>query len=163
MLLSYCIHPSPLGNLYISAEDDLITAVSFTDAGKAASTSTITKICCHQLDEYFAGKRKIFEFGFSQKGTVFQQSVWSNLMKIPFGKTASYHHLSKQIGNVKAIRAVGNANGKNNIAIIIPCHRIIGSNGSLVGYAGELWRKKWLLEHEAKWTHGVQTLFGEMA
>ena len=111
------------------------------------------------MDEYFNGKRKFFTLLLSQTGTAFQQNVWNELEKIHYGSTISYHTLSKKLGNAKAIRAVGTANGKNNIAIVIPCHRVIGSNGSLVGYAGELWRKKWLLEHEAKFAHGVQTLF----
>jgi methylated-DNA-[protein]-cysteine S-methyltransferase len=85
--------------------------------------------------------------------------VWELLMQIPFGKTISYNDLSKQYGDLKAIRAVASANGKNNLAIIVPCHRVIGSNQSLTGYAGGLWRKKWLLDHEAKHHAGVMTLF----
>ena len=95
----------------------------------------------------------------AQVGTEFQQSVWNELARIPYGRTISYHELSKRIGNTKAIRAVGSANGNNNICIIVPCHRVIGSNGDLVGYGGDLWRKKWLLEHEGKTVNGVQTLF----
>ncbi len=159
MQTSYCVHPSPLGNLFISAEDDYITAVSFNESMVDVTPSPATRKCCEQLDEYFSGNRRIFELELVQKGTDFQQMVWTNLMNIPYGKTASYNQLSQMIGNVKAIRAVGHANGKNNIAIIVPCHRIIGSNGNLVGYAGKLWRKKWLLEHESKWAHGLQTLF----
>ena len=94
-----------------------------------------------------------------QAGTSFQQTVWAALRHIPHGKTLSYLQLSKNIGNKKAIRAVGAANGKNNIVIIVPCHRVIGSNGTLVGYGGDLWRKQWLLAHEAKYCNGVQMLF----
>lgn len=117
------------------------------------------KNCIKQLNEYFNGKRTEFKIDTAQLGTEFQQAIWKELMKIPYGKTISYRELSKRIGNVKAIRAVGTANGNNSIAIIIPCHRVIGSNGDLIGYSGDLWRKKWLLEHEAKYAHGVQSLF----
>lgn len=159
MLLSHCIYPSPLGNLYISATDESITGLSFYDPEKPVSSSETTQKCCEQLDEYFEGKRKTFDIKITQAGTDFQQKVWEKLMNVSYGKIATYQQLSKEIGNVKAIRAVGNANGKNNIAIIVPCHRIIGSNGNLVGYAGNIWRKSWLLKHEAKWTYGVQELF----
>jgi methylated-DNA-[protein]-cysteine S-methyltransferase len=111
-----------------------------------------------QLDEYFAGKRKEFNLPISQKGSPFQENVWNHLLKIPFGKTVSYLHLSKQVGDVKAIRAIASTNGKNNIAIVVPCHRVIGSDAKLVGYAGGLWRKKWLLEHEAKVHSGIEQL-----
>jgi methylated-DNA-[protein]-cysteine S-methyltransferase len=111
-----------------------------------------------QLDEYFSGKRKTFNLPLAQPGTPFQQKVWELLYMIPFGKTISYHQLAMQYGDLKAIRAVASANGKNNLAIIIPCHRVIGSNRSLTGYAGGLWRKKWLLEHEAKHHTGVAQL-----
>ena len=163
-------YKSPLGALQITCEETVISQVSFAnrqnrivvnedeilyDKGK----SPIIKRCVSQLDEYFAGKRFLFELELLQAGTSFQQSVWAELLKINYGKTLSYLSLSKRLGNVKAIRAVGTANGRNNIAIIVPCHRIIGSNGTLVGYGGDLWRKKWLLEHEAKYANGVQLLF----
>lgn len=121
--------------------------------------SPIIKNCIKQLDEYFAGSRTEFHLPLIQAGTTFQQTVWQELLHIPYGKTISYLELSKRLGNVKAIRAVGTANGNNSISIIVPCHRVIGSNGDLVGYGGDLWRKKWLLEHEAKYAYGVQTLF----
>jgi len=121
--------------------------------------SPVLKECIKQLDAYFAGKLVDFSLSIVQTGTNFQQTVWSELCNIPYGHTISYMELSKRIGNVKAIRAVGTANGSNNVSIIVPCHRVIGSNGSLVGYGGDLWRKKWLLDHEAKFAHGVQTLF----
>ncbi|HPA24001.1 MAG TPA: methylated-DNA--[protein]-cysteine S-methyltransferase, partial [Ferruginibacter sp.] len=105
------------------------------------------------------GNLSAFDLPIQLNGTPFRQSVWQALQNIPFGKTTSYLQLSKNLGNAKAIRAVGTANGSNPIAIIIPCHRVIGSNGDLIGYAGELWRKKWLLAHEATFAHGVQTLF----
>lgn len=115
--------------------------------------------CIEQLIQYFNGQRRIFELPITQDGTAFQQDVWSQLMVIPFGKTISYIELARKIGDPKATRAVANANGKNNVAIIVPCHRVIGANRQLVGYGGGLWRKKWLLEHEMKIAYGVQTLF----
>jgi methylated-DNA-[protein]-cysteine S-methyltransferase len=111
------------------------------------------------LLRYFNGQLTKFDLPLQQEGTAFQQKVWSELQLINYGKTISYLELSKRIENVKAIRAVGTANGCNAISIIVPCHRVIGSNGDLTGYSGDLWRKKWLLDHEAKWANGVQTLF----
>ncbi len=115
--------------------------------------------CVEQLIQYFNGQRRVFELPLHQAGTPFQQQVWGELQQIPFGKTISYLDLAKRIGDTKATRAVASANGKNNIAIIVPCHRVIGANKELVGYAGGLWRKKWLLELEAKVAYGVHTLF----
>lgn len=104
--------------------------------------------CVTQLDEYFKGERTVFELKLNPKGTPFQQSVWNELSNIPFGKIRTYLEQTKKIGDPKAIRAVASANGKNPIWIVIPCHRVIGSDGSLTGYAGGIWRKKWLLDHE---------------
>ena len=101
-----------------------------------------------QLQDYFDGKRTTFTFPLNPSGTDFQKKVWEELLNIPFGKTRSYLDLSKKLGDVKAIRAVASANGKNPLWIVVPCHRVIGTDGSLTGYAGGLWRKKWLLEHE---------------
>jgi len=106
------------------------------------------KDCIRQLDEYFKGKRMTFDLPLIISGTDFQKKVWNELKKIPFGKTASYKDIALKAGNVKAVRAAGNANNKNKIAVIIPCHRVIGSDGKLSGYAGGVKRKKWLLEHE---------------
>ena len=102
-----------------------------------------------QLEEYFAGKRELFNLPIKALGTDFQQKVWRELLNIPFGKTRTYLEQTKQLGDPKAIRAVASANGKNPIGIVIPCHRVIGSDGSLTGYASGIWRKKWLLEHES--------------
>ncbi|MBD0368698.1 MAG: methylated-DNA--[protein]-cysteine S-methyltransferase, partial [Flavisolibacter sp.] len=118
----------------------------------------VLKTVLQQLQEYFEGKRKIFDLPLQQQGTEFQQRVWNQLLQVPFGKTISYLELARKIGDVKAIRAVGTANGKNNLAIVVPCHRVIGTNTRLTGYAGGLWRKQWLLEHEAKYETGVQLL-----
>lgn len=101
-----------------------------------------------QITEYFEGKRQTFSLALAPEGSPFQKKVWTALQDIPYGKTTSYMDLSRQLGDPKAIRAVAAANGKNPLWIIIPCHRVIGSDGSLTGYAGGLWRKKWLLEHE---------------
>ena len=111
-----------------------------------------------QLNEYFAGKRKKFDINIEQEGTEFQNKVWNELIKIPFGKTVAYNNIAKVLGNTKSIRAVGAANGKNQISIIVPCHRVIGSDGSLTGYAGGLWRKEWLLKHEGKYSDSERQL-----
>jgi methylated-DNA-[protein]-cysteine S-methyltransferase len=109
--------------------------------------------------EYFAGKRTAFSVAIHQEGTEFQQKVWKELYEIPFGKTLSYADLAKKLGDPKCIRAAAAANGKNKIAMIVPCHRIIGTDQSLVGYAWGKARKRWLLQHEFRLAHGVQTLF----
>ncbi|HSN59418.1 MAG TPA: methylated-DNA--[protein]-cysteine S-methyltransferase [Ferruginibacter sp.] len=164
-------YKSPVGDLKISGNDTSIRELLFVDTNKNGSiennsraylipTSIVLKNCITQMDDYFSGRNLKFDLTLLQRGTSFQQQVWSELINIPAGQTISYLQLSKNLGNVKAIRAVGTANGKNNIAIIVPCHRVIGSNGDLVGYAGDLWRKKWLLAHEAKYVNGVQSLFG---
>jgi methylated-DNA-[protein]-cysteine S-methyltransferase len=155
---------SPVGVLKISGTEHFISEVSFFDktdkpAVKNKNMPQMVINCIEQLIQYFQGERRVFELPINQTGTPFQQEVWSELMTIPFGKTISYLELARKTGDLKATRAVANANGKNNVAIIVPCHRVIGSNRELVGYGGGLWRKKWLLEHEAKVAHGVQTLF----
>lgn len=170
MNIEIVYYKSPLGVLEIRSNGHAISDVLFLNSWKGnkineddivftAPKSTAIRNCIKQLDEYFAGSRFEFKIDTAQVGTEFQQTVWKELMNIPYGRTISYMELSKRIGNVKAIRAAGTANGNNSISIIIPCHRVIGSNGTLVGYGGDLWRKKWLLEHEAKFAHGVQTLF----
>jgi methylated-DNA-[protein]-cysteine S-methyltransferase len=110
-----------------------------------------------QLDEYFAGDRRDFDLPLNQPGSDFQQGVWQELLKIPYGKTITYGQQSDNMKNPLAIRAIAAANGKNNLWVIVPCHRVIGSNGSLTGYAGGLWRKQWLLEHEARVMGNGQT------
>ena len=104
--------------------------------------------CQMQIESYFAGKSVDFDVPLQPKGTDFQLNVWQKLLQIPVGHTASYLEIARSLGDPNATRAVGSANGQNPIAIIIPCHRVIGSNGTLTGYAGGLWRKKWLLNHE---------------
>lgn len=149
---------SPLGELEISATQDYLTSILFVDAQKKPSprnveTDFVPEIInqyTQQISEYFAGTRQEFDLKIQHVGTDFQKLVWEKLETIPFGKTISYSELSRRIGNEKAIRAVGTTNGNNKFNIIVPCHRVIGSNGSLVGYGGDLWRKKWLIAHEAK-------------
>lgn len=155
---------SPVGMLKISGTEHFISEVSFFDKvekteGKKKTLPPMLIQCVEQLIQYFHGQRRVFELPIHQQGTPFQQSVWNELMTIPFGRTINYLELARKTGDTKATRAVANANGKNNVAIIVPCHRVIGSSRELVGYSGGLWRKKWLLEHEAKFAHGVQTLF----
>lgn len=168
MVDSFTTYSSPVGILNIDASEYALRAVLFEKGTKPEPQwvpqqirhqNKIIEACCSQLDEYFSGTNKTFDLPLTQEGTAFQQKVWNELLKIQYGKTISYLELSKRIGDVKAIRAVGTTNGKNQIAIIVPCHRVIGSNGELTGYAGELWRKKWLLDHESKYANGLQTLF----
>lgn len=121
--------------------------------------SEVMHQCTEELIEFFNGKRRVFDIPVYQEGTTFQQRVWAELLNIPFGKTISYLEQAKRVGDAKAIRAVASTNGKNKLAIIVPCHRVIGSDKTLIGYGGGLWRKKWLLQHEFKIMHGVQTLF----
>lgn len=154
---------SPVGLLKISGTDQYIIEVSFYDKtlkpGRKKNIPSLLIQCVEQFIQYFNGDSRFFELPIHQPGTKFQQGVWNQLTAIPFGKTISYLELARKTGDTKAVRAVANANAKNNVAIIVPCHRVIGSNRELVGYAGGLWRKKWLLEHEAKMAYGVQTLF----
>ncbi len=141
---------SPLGIVSIVGDENGISAISVFSNGSVSETIPIQlQEAASQLKEYFGGNRKEFTFNINPKGTDFQQKVWRELLQIPFGKTISYLDLSKKLGDVKAIRAVASANGKNPLWIVVPCHRVIGTNGSLTGYAGGLWRKKWLLEHES--------------
>lgn len=153
-------YQSPVGILEIKANTNGIQSIYFVEEqGEPTATITLNELqkCVTQLDEYFAGTRKEFQLQLAPSGTEFQERVWNELLQVPFGKTRSYLEQSKKLGDVKAIRAVASANGKNPISIIIPCHRIIGSDGSLTGYAGGIWRKKWLLEHESP--NKQQTLF----
>ena len=152
-------YPSPLGWVKIQCTEKHVVLIHFVEEmGLENEDTDLLKQTIEQLDEYFQGKRKDFDLPVAQQGTPFQNNVWNHLVKIPFGKTISYLQLSKWIGDVKAIRAIASANGKNNVAIVVPCHRVIGSNASLVGYAGGLWRKKWLLKHETKVYSGIQQL-----
>jgi len=141
---------TPLGTAEIIGDNHGIKSVKVVNhkIENSKIIPTCLKDCIKQLDEYFEGKRTTFNLQLNPDGTKFQKKVWIELVNIPFGKTISYLTLAKKINNVKAIRAVGYANGKNPIWIIIPCHRVIGSDGSLTGYAGGIWRKEWLINHE---------------
>src|SRR5438552_449987 len=136
--------------LEIVSSHDVIFSILFYDKECTATAKPhpTVKDCLRQLDEYFDGKRKNFQLHLQPTGTPFQLHVWDELLKIPYGKTISYTQLSRNIGDEKTIRAVASANGKNPICIVIPCHRVVGSNGDLVGYAGGLHRKEWLLGFE---------------
>lgn len=152
---------SPLGILRLQCEGAALKSVLFTELEEPppSDPDPLLEQCAIQLQEYFSGERRTFQLPLVPEGTEFQKKVWELLGRIPFGKTLSYQALSLQYGDPKAIRAVASANGKNPFAVIVPCHRVVGSNQSLTGYAGGLWRKRWLLEHEARWHHGVQALF----
>lgn len=140
---------TPLGIAKISGDENGISVISVSEEGEISSMiPTVLQEAVSQLEDYFEGKRIDFTFKLNPSGTEFQQKVWQGLLEIPYGKTMSYLELSKKLGDVKAIRAVASANGKNPLWIVVPCHRVIGTDGSLTGYAGGLWRKKWLLEYE---------------
>lgn len=142
---------SPLGITKIVGDEDGIAVISVSDVGTNEVSPEIPetlKEAVSQLKEYFDKKRTNFDFKLNPKGTEFQQKVWKSLLEIPYGKTISYMDQTKKLGDIKAIRAVASANGKNPLWIVVPCHRVIGTNGSLTGYAGGLSRKKWLIEHE---------------
>ncbi len=142
---------TPIGTLQICSSDKGVTQVVFTEnVEQSPHVHHLTDECKHQLTEYFSGNRQQFDLPLDSIGTAFQQSVWRALLTIPYGALASYQDIANHVQNPKAVRAVGAANGKNPIGIIVPCHRVIGSDGSLTGYAGGLERKQWLLQHESK-------------
>lgn len=145
----YGYYNSPIGIIEITATEEAITSLYFVEQSTMVTDeSTIISEAIIQLNEYFKGIRKVFDLKCEATGTNFQKKVWDELIKIPFGETLSYKELAIKVGNEKARRAVGNANGKNAISIIVPCHRVIGSDKSLTGYAGGISRKQWLLSHE---------------
>ena len=154
-----CIIKSNLGFTKILGNEDGITSVTVLNSEEKVTDIISIELedCVIQLNQYFEGTRKAFNIKLNPTGTDFQKRVWKQLDQIPFGKTISYLELSKKLGDVKAIRAVANANGKNPLWIITPCHRVIGSDGSLTGYAGGLHRKQWLLDHESPYKQ--QSLF----
>ena len=144
-----CNMKTPLGIATIHGDEKGIAVISIADDWVVSEEiPDVLTDAVSQLQEYFEGKRTQFDFKMNPQGTEFQQKVWKGLLQIPYGKTMSYLDLAKQLGDVKAIRAVASANGKNPLWIVVPCHRVIGTDGSLTGYAGGLWRKKWLLELE---------------
>lgn len=144
-------YKSEVGVIEITSLEDAITRIDFVEKeGEVTEIPQVLQDAYNQLDEYFQGKRKDFNLKLHIDGTDFQKKVWRALSDIPYGKVVSYKDIAIAVGNEKAVRAVGNSNNKNKIAIVIPCHRVIGSNGKLVGYAGGLHFKEWLLEHEKK-------------
>jgi len=155
----YC--ESPIGVIEIKGTEEAVTSTFFVEKVGVLS-ETIPEVllrCQKELAEYFAGMRNEFEVPLAPAGTEFQKQVWTELLKIGYGNTTSYMAIAKKMNNPGAVRAVGLANGKNPIGIIIPCHRVIGGDGSLIGYAGGLWRKKWLLEHEGNTSGNAPSLF----
>ncbi len=143
-------YKTPIGIAKIMGNEDGISSISILDEVEnfPIEIPTYLKECVQQLEEYFKGSRTEFNLKLNPKGTEFQQKVWDDLQNVSFGTTKTYSEQAIKLGDIKAIRAVAAANGKNPIWIVIPCHRIIGTNGSLTGYAGGIWRKKWLLNHE---------------
>lgn len=143
-------YSSPIGTLRLSGNDSGIESILYVnEEAEETQVPHCLQACIQQLDEYFQGKRTGFDLRLTPKGTEFQLAIWKLLREIPYGETISYLELSKRWGDTKAIRAVGHANGQNKLNIVIPCHRVIGSNQKLIGYGGGLWRKEWLLKHEA--------------
>ncbi|WP_339608922.1 methylated-DNA--[protein]-cysteine S-methyltransferase [uncultured Planktosalinus sp.] len=141
---------TPLGIAEIKGDEMGLVSISILNDKIEYSSNVAPSLndAIQQLQEYFAGERKEFQLKLNPQGTPFQKKVWKSLLEIPYGDTTSYLKLSHFLGNKKAIRAVAAANSKNPLWIVVPCHRVIGTDGSLTGYAGGLWRKKWLLEHE---------------
>lgn len=146
-----CFVNTPLGIAKITGDKNGIASISILNSEEIVSEVIPETLqnCVAQLQEYFESKRKAFSLKLNPKGTAFQKKVWKALLNIPYGTTTSYLKLSQQLGDEKAIRAVASANGKNPLWVVVPCHRVIGSDGSLTGYAGGLHRKQWLLEHES--------------
>ncbi|HZL09446.1 MAG TPA: methylated-DNA--[protein]-cysteine S-methyltransferase [Prolixibacteraceae bacterium] len=153
-------YKSPLGFLILKSDGQSIVGISFSeDDIPEQNPCEVLEKCKKQLENYFSGKTIAFDLPLNPEGTEFQQKVWDELLKIPYGETITYLELAVRLGDPKAIRAVGTANGRNPIAIVIPCHRVIGAGNKLTGYAGGIWRKKILLAHEMKYNPTKRTLF----
>ncbi len=145
----FAYYQSPVGLIELGATAEALTVLYFVEAPRQVTTFTpLVEQAVQELDEYFSGKRSNFTVPLHFHGTDFQRRVWQELLNVPYGETSSYLTIANALGNPKAVRAVGAANGQNPISIIAPCHRIIGSDGNLIGYGGGLWRKEWLLRHE---------------
>lgn len=149
-------YQSPIGIIEIIGTEKAVYSILFSEKESLENqiddqTPHVLITCYNQLDAYFSGESHEFSFPIEMEGTPFQRQVWNALTSIPYAATGSYKDIANRIGNEKAVRAVGSANGRNKLCIVIPCHRIIGANGTLTGYAGGLWRKEWLLRHEQKW------------
>lgn len=148
-------YDSPIGLIRVGGTAEAVTSILFVDERQSVAVSTpLIETALAQLDEYFSppgpmvGSRRCFDLPLDLRGTPFQQRVWRQLLEIPYGQTVSYADVARALDDPKAVRAVGVANSKNPVAIVVPCHRVIGSDGSLTGYGGGLWRKEWLLKHE---------------
>ena len=141
---------SEIGNIRITANETAVETLYFVEETAAPSPEMppVLQECLRQIEAYFRGELKDFSLKLQPQGTAFQQSVWQQLLEVPYGSTATYLDIARRLGDRNAVRAVGSANGRNPISLIIPCHRIIGANGRLIGYGGGLWRKEWLLRHE---------------
>jgi len=151
---------SPLGWLTLRSDGIAVTEISFTDLPEEQKDDCpVLQLCQEQLEDYFCGKRLDFDLPLAPRGTEFQKKVWKELLKIPYGQTITYLEMAVRLGDAKVIRAAGTANGRNPLAIVIPCHRVVGSGNKLTGYAGGLNRKLWLLEHEMKLNPSKYTLF----
>lgn len=155
-----CTYQSPLGFLILKSDGQSITAISFVESElQEENECAVLLKSQQQLDDYFSGKLFDFDLPLNLEGTEFQKKVWAELLKIPYGETITYMELAIRLGDSKAVRAVGASNGRNRIAIVIPCHRVIGAGNKLTGYAGGIDRKFWLLNHELKHNPLKQTLF----
>lgn len=145
----FAYYDSPIGIIEVGCSDDAVTSLVFVEERRTGVASNdMCDKAVRQVSEYFDGKREKFDLEIELEGTEFQQEVWEGLDNIPFGQTVSYRDLARTIGKPSAVRAVGAANGSNPISIILPCHRVVGSDGGMTGYGGGLWRKEWLLKHE---------------
>ena len=154
-------YASPLGDLVITSIGDKIAGLAFFQGERAATTVTpVIEQCLRELDEYFLKGRKFFDVELLLSGSDFQNKVWNELLTIPYGRTISYLELAIRVGDINTVRAVGLANGQNPIAIIVPCHRVIGKDGELVGYGGGMDKKLWLLQHEGAFAEQLK-LFGQ--
>lgn len=152
MMVYYCICQTPLGRMTLAQEEDRLIAAQFDRVPEKDWQKADSPLLCaakQQLQEYFDGTRREFSLPLAPKGTPFQQKVWAALQTIPYGQTKSYGQLARQVGSPRGARAVGMANHCNPIAVFIPCHRVVGQNGALTGYAGGIWRKEALLKLEA--------------
>lgn len=158
--MNQSIFNSPIGPLLIRAENNVIVEIKFDGSIEEDQTCPIIEECKKQLAEYFDGQRTVFNISIKPQGTDFQQKVWNQLMTIPYGTSINYSQLAIALGDIKSIRAAGTANGKNKIPIIIPCHRVIGKDGSLVGFAGGLNRKQYLLQLEGVLKGEQMSIFG---
>jgi len=145
-------YESDIGVLQIVGTREAVISIQFAETSRATDSPlpSCMEKCLAQLEEYFRGSRKRFSFPTRPRGTPFQMRVWEELARIPYGSTVSYKEIARAVGNEKAVRAVGGANGRNKLTIVIPCHRVIAHDGGLGGYGGGLWRKEWLLEHERR-------------